>query len=92
MSQRNGRRSANGRFGTKEVPALLKAAFVHALTAEQYSVPRAARSMGVGRATVERYVAGTTEVNAKHVLRSARLWRPFWLCVGKLMHRARRVV
>lgn len=86
MPRSNGKRSGNGRPNGKQVPAILKAAFVHALESEQYSAARAARSMGVTRSTAERYVAGTSEVNAKHVLRSKRLGRPFWLCVGKLMH------
>lgn len=90
MSERNGRGNGNGRGQAKQVPAILKAAFVHALKSEQYSEARAARSMGVSRATVERYVSGASEVNAKYPLRSARLWRPFWLCVGRLMHKARR--
>ena len=86
MPHSNGNRPRNGRPSAPQVPAVLKAAFVHALKSEQYSEARAARSMGVGRSTVERYVAGTSEVNAKFVLRSKRLGRPFWLCVGKLMH------
>ena len=86
MPRSNGNRSGNGSPNGKQVPAVLKAAFVHALKSEQYSEARAARSMGVDRSTVERYVAGTSEVNAKHVLRSKRLGRPFWLCVGKMMH------
>lgn len=44
--------------------------------------------MGVSRATVERYVSGASDVNAKHVLESRPLWRPFWLCVGRLLHQA----
>jgi transposase len=87
MPRSNGNRPVNGRPNGKQVPAVLKAAFVHALKSEQYSEARAARSMGVSRATVERYVSGATEVNAKYPLRSKRLWRPFWLCVGRLMNR-----
>jgi predicted transcriptional regulator len=71
-----------------KVPAILQAAFVHALTVVKYSEARAAKSMGVSRSTVERYSSGQTEVNAKHVLQSKRLWRPFWLCVGRLMRLA----
>jgi len=85
MAGSNGKRRANGRPARQQVPAVLRAAFVHALKSEQYSEARAARSMGVSRTTVERYVSGQSEVNAKYPLRSARLWRPFWLCVGRLM-------
>lgn len=82
----NGNGSRNGRSAAVKVPHVLKAAFVHALKSEQYSEAQAARSMGVSRSTVERYVVGTVEVNPRFVLRSARLWRPFWLCVARLMH------
>ncbi len=90
MPGSNGNGGRNGRPNGKRVPAVLKAAFVHALKSEQYSEARAARAMGVSRATVERYVSGASEVNAKYPLRSKKLWRPFWLCVGRLMHQAKK--
>jgi hypothetical protein len=90
MARSNGNGARNGRPNGKRVPAVLRAAFVHALKSEQYSEARAARSMGVSRTTAERYVSGAVEVNANRVLSSKRLWRPFWLCVGRLMHKPRR--
>ncbi len=90
MAGSNGNGRRNGRARPESVPSVLKAAFVHALKSEQYSEARAARSMGISRSTVERYVSGQSEVNAKHPLRSKRLGRPFWLCVGRLMHKAWR--
>ena len=85
MTDRYGSRPGNGRSAAAKVPGVLQAAFVHALKSEQYSEAKAARSMGVNRSTVERYVGGAVEVNPKLVLRSRPLWRPFWLCVGRLM-------
>lgn len=89
MRAGNGSRGRTRRANGKQVPSILRAAFVHALKSAQYSEARAARSMGTGRSTVERYVSGQSDVNAKHVLESSQLWRPFWLCVGRLMHQAR---
>lgn len=88
--QGNGKRSGNGRRPDEIVPAILREAFVHSLKVTKTTQGRAARSMCVSRATVERYVGAKDDVNAKHVLRSKKLWRPFWLCVGRLMHRARK--
>jgi plasmid maintenance system antidote protein VapI len=90
MTERNGRsRRAEG-LGSEQVATILRRAFVHCLEVTGVSRERAARDMGVKRYTVQRYIAGKSEVNAKFVLRSAKLWRPFWLCVGKLVHKSRR--
>lgn len=82
----NGNGGRSGRRAAKEVAKIFWQAFVHCLSATRTSQHAAARDMGVTRNTVQNYVSGKSDVNAKFVLRSARLWRPFWLCVGKLRH------
>jgi hypothetical protein len=97
MTARNGNHRRRGRVVAEKVPAILREAFVHALEVTELTDARAASDMDVDVSTVERYKQGHKQgkpvvhvVHAKHVLRSKRLWRPFWLCVGKLMHRAWR--
>ena len=91
MAAVNGTRRPNGRRTPQQVATILRRAFEHCLSATGVSRERAAREMGVKRYTVQRYLSGKSEVNAKFVLRSRRLWRPFWLCVGKLAHRTGKV-
>lgn len=87
----NGSRRRNGSRTREEVAKIFWQAFVHCLLATGTSQQAAARDMGITRNTVQNYVSGKSAVNAQCVLRSARLWRPFWLCVGKL-RRARNGV
>jgi transcriptional regulator with XRE-family HTH domain len=90
MTRANGNRRRGRSLGAKEVATILRQAFAHCLNATGMSRERAARDMGVTRYTVQRYLSGKSEVNAKFVLRSGALWRPFWLCVSKLAHQARK--
>jgi hypothetical protein len=90
-AKRNGKPRRLGRLSDEELDRIFQAAFVHCLEVTDTSQARAANSMITARSTVEAYLNGESPVNAKRVMRSERLWRPFWLCVGKLMHRARKV-
>lgn len=89
MMGHNGRRGLAVRRSASEVATIFRHAFSHCLTVTKTSKTDAARWMGVQRYTVQRYLSGKGEVNAKFIFRSDRLWRPFWLCVGKLMREVR---
>lgn len=90
MRAANGSRRRNGRLSEKEVATILWQAFVHCLEVTGTSQHAAARGMGVARNTVQRYVSRQSDVNAKFVLRSPKLWRPFLLCIVKLRRDARK--
>lgn len=89
MTERNGSRRRGRSLPLEEVATIQRHAFEHALKVSGISRERAAREMAdVKRYTVQRYASGKSDVNSKFVLCSGHLWRPYWLCVGRLMHRA----
>jgi hypothetical protein len=65
----------------KQVYALARTSFVHAVRTTRASVRTAALWMRVAPSTVTAWLSGKTPVNALKVLRSRRLSKPFLVCL-----------
>lgn len=76
---------------TKEVRAVLRGAFSHALAQVGESQAAVARWLRKDVSTIRRWQAGTVKIDVESIMRSGRLWAPFLRCLVILERKARRV-